>query len=124
MDTKKVRSAGFEPATHGLEGRCSIQLSYERINRGDRIRTYGFLLPKQARYQTAPRPESGAPFSGMQKVMQVFYQVFCDTDLQHRLRRTHKAQIKTQITMNTWEDSHRGRKTDKLCPPFFPKKHK
>jgi hypothetical protein len=57
----------------------------------------------------------------MLKVMQVFYQVFCDTDLQHRLRRTHKTQIKTQITMNTWEDSHRGRKTDKLCPPFFPK---
>jgi hypothetical protein len=26
----------------------------------------------------------------MLKVMQVFYQVFCDTDLQHRLRRTHK----------------------------------
>jgi hypothetical protein len=39
----------------------------------------------------------------MLKVMQVFYQVFCDTDLQHRLRRTHK----TQITMNTWENSHK-----------------
>ncbi len=26
-----VRPSGFEPETYGLEGRCSIQLSYERI---------------------------------------------------------------------------------------------
>ncbi len=26
-----VRLAGFEPATYGLEVRCSIQLSYRRI---------------------------------------------------------------------------------------------
>lgn len=27
---KVARSAGLEPATYGLEGCCSIQLSYER----------------------------------------------------------------------------------------------
>jgi hypothetical protein len=26
-----VRQAGFEPAAHGLEGRCSVQLSYWRV---------------------------------------------------------------------------------------------
>ena len=29
----KARLAGFEPATHGLEVRCSIQLSYRRMRR-------------------------------------------------------------------------------------------
>ena len=54
-----VRLARFEPATHGLEGRCSIQLSYRRMNgRDDRIRTCDILLPKQARYQTALHPDA------------------------------------------------------------------
>ncbi len=58
-----VRPAGLEPATLGLEGRCSIQMSYGRIacskkiGRGGEIRTPDILLPKQARYQTALRPD-------------------------------------------------------------------
>ncbi len=79
---KVARSAGLEPATLGLEGRCSIQLSYERIflqflnvkalflkifsfilikkpkiilkiGRSRGIRTPDPLVPNQMRYQAA-----------------------------------------------------------------------
>ena len=72
-----ARPKGLEPLTLGLEGRCSIQLSYGRLAtnwyepleshepmsgpkkkcRGREIRTPDILLPKQARYQTALYPD-------------------------------------------------------------------
>src|SRR4030095_167758 len=52
-----------EPPTLGLEGRCSIRLSYGRVSlrkaacgRGERIRTSDYLLPKQVGYTAAPPP--------------------------------------------------------------------
>ena len=73
-----VRPARLELTTPGLEGRCSIRLSYGResrnfwaiaprrcrnlyiyvTGRGGGIRTHDPLLPKQMRYQAALRPDT------------------------------------------------------------------
>ena len=34
---RMARQKGLEPLTHGLEGRCSVRLSYWRKNRGEPI---------------------------------------------------------------------------------------
>ena len=58
-----ARLKGLEPLALCLEGRCSIQLSYGRTlssGLGGEIRTRDILLPKQARYRAALRPEESA----------------------------------------------------------------
>ena len=47
-----VYPAGLEPATGGVEFRCSIQLSYGYTGASGRTRTSGLLIRNQALYPT------------------------------------------------------------------------
>ena len=68
----RTRQEGIEPPTYGLEGRCSIRLSYWREwatasglkHRGERIRTSDPLHPRQVRYQAALHPANPTPQAG------------------------------------------------------------
>ena len=51
-----VRPAGLEPATYGLEVRCSIQLSYGRIH--SLFRTATDLIPYLSRNEPFQPPKS------------------------------------------------------------------
>ena len=51
-----VRPRGLEPLTYGLEGRCSIQLSYERITIKKRLEFWyqrGDSNPRPPAYETS-----------------------------------------------------------------------
>ena len=56
---------GFEPSTHGLEGRCSIQLSYGHTNVREKIRTPDTLVRSQVLYPAELRTRINVLFSTM-----------------------------------------------------------
>lgn len=52
-----VPSAGLEPATYGLEDRCSFQLSYEGKSLGSEIRTHEFSTSQMWRGTKLPNTQ-------------------------------------------------------------------
>ena len=97
-----ARSAGLEPATLGLEGRCSIQMSYERskskaysskIGRGRGIRTPDPLVPNQLRYQTALCPDVLFSKRGRYYIAKPKHCQTCDQSLINKLITTNLAAL-------------------------------
>ena len=61
--THRMRQKGFEPLTHGLEGRCSIQLSYWRACRLEMLQSPGDRHIESGRADLngrPPAPKAGA----------------------------------------------------------------
>ena len=80
-----VSPEGFEPSTASLEGRCSIQLSYEPNLMGSSLpRTDGSLTHKKARISSGwqdsnlrpPRPKRGA-ITGLRYTPKFFFKRYC-----------------------------------------------
>ena len=66
-----VSAQGFEPRTHALEGRCSIQLSYAPIfyyGAGNEIRTRDFHLGKVTLYHWTIPAYTMAGITGLEPV--------------------------------------------------------
>ncbi len=56
----------FQLLILGMELLFSEFLGSQEFGRGARVRTGGLLLPKQARYQAAPRPDGVAQKTKLQ----------------------------------------------------------
>ena len=66
-----MSAQGFEPRTHALEGRCSIQLSYAPIfyyGAGNEIRTRDFHLGKVTLYHWTIPADTMAGITGLEPV--------------------------------------------------------
>ena len=73
----KTSLKGFEPPTHGLEGRCSIQLSYRLMKAGDGNRTH--VISLEGWSSTIELHPHTMPRAGIEPATRGF-SVLCSTD--------------------------------------------